>query len=557
MRNLFLSMTTMFAICAAPLLITQTCSAQSAPEPSIVVSLAPLGEQLDDMKHLVNASGFGNLNFMIQSQVKYYTGGIDRENPSGAFLYFEGDDPQPKWLGMVAVEDADKVLDQIANFADIDEGDEYTTITVDSDDEFLIKETGGYFLISDDEEMFDLAPSDPSAALSAVSGDFNFAARVFGQRIPQELRDKGIELINEGFTKQMEELDELDETDQVMIEAQLGQLESLINETDELMMGYKIDKEKKLLTSTFSLTALEGSEFAQRVAVINPPGDSAFTGFLNDTAALDFNLRFQLHEDDVKLYVGLIDKMREQMIDEIDADGEFSDEELATIETASTDIGDCLIASLEGKLVDSGGVLMMGENTINFVGGSTVAETEKFEKAVKDLVGLAEKKADGKLEAKLNSGTYDDITLHKILISIPDDEEEARDMFGSQVEIVVGVSPDKVYLGMGKNPQTILTDAIERSKQPTPSEYGQLMYNVRVAPILRFASAATGEEALADMASTLENDKTGRITIWSKAIPNGIQTSIEAQDGILALIKEGFDAYQQGAFQDNDDVDEF
>lgn len=560
MRNLFLSMTTMFAVCVTPLLITQTSSAQSAPEPSVVISMAPLGEQLDDMKHLVNASGFGNMNFIIQSQVKYYTDGIDREKPSGAYLYFEGEDPKPKWLAMVAIEDGDKVLDQIANFADIDEGSDFITVTTDSEDEFLIKDTGDYFLVSDDKDMFDMAPSNPSTELLAASGDFNVAVRVFGQRVPQELRDKGIELITDGFTQQMEELERLEgavEMDESIIEAQLSQVESLINETDELMIGYKIDKEKKLLTSTFSLTALEGSDIAKRVAVINPPGDSAFTGFLNDTAAADFNLRYQLHEDDVKLYVGLMDTMRQQMIDEIDADGEFTDEELATIETASANISESFKATLEGKLIDTGGVLVMDENSFSFAGGSSIVDTEKFEEAVKSLVDLAETKADGLLEAKLNSGTYDDITLHTILISIPDDEEEARDVFGSQVEIVVGVSPDKVYFGAGKNPLKTLTDAIERSKTPKPSEYGQLLYNVRVAPILRFASKASGEEALADMAETLEKDETGRITIWSKEIPNGIETTFEAQDGILALIKEGFDAYQQGAFQDDDDLDEF
>ena len=554
MRNLFLSVTTLLAVCATSLLTTQTSSAQSAPEPAVVISMAPLGEQLDDMKHLVDASGFGNLNFMIQSQVKYYTGGIDREKASGAFLFFEGDDPKPKWLAMIAVNDADKVLDQVANFADVDEGDDYIIITPDSGEELLIKESDGYFLISDDEAMFDRAPASPSEELMAAAGDENLVFRVFGQRVPQELRDKGIELINEGFTEQMEELENMNEE---MIEAQVAQLKSMINETDEVTLSYKIDKETKLLTAKFSLTALEGSEIAKRVAILSMPGESAFTGFLNDASALDFNLRYQLHEDDVKLYVSLLDNMREQMIDEIDADGEFSDEELATIETASSNIADSLKATLEGKLFDSGGVLMMDENSFKFVAGGTMAETEKFEEAVKSLVDLAETKADGKLEAKLNSGTYDDITLHSLVVSIPDDEEEARKAFGSQIEMIVGVSPDKVYIAAGKDPLTTLTDAIERSKNPVPSEYGQLVYNIRIAPILRFASEIAGEEALADMASTLEENKTGRITLWSKQIPNGIETNIEVQDGILALIKEGFDAYQQGAFQDDDDMDEF
>lgn len=554
MRNLFLSVTMIVTACVAPLLTSQNSSAQSAPEPAIVVSVAPLGEQLDDLKHLVNASGFGSLNFMIQSQVKYYTGGIDREKPSGAYLYFEGDDPKPKWLGMVAVEDADKVLDQIANFADIDEGDDYITITPDSGQAFLIKETAGYFIISDDDAMFDIAPENPSEELTATASDFNLAIKIFGQRVPQELRDKGIELITEGFEQQMEELEQLDQS---VMDAQLVQLKSLINETDQMTMGYKIDKESKLLTARFALTALEGSEIAKRVAVISPDGDSEFTGFLNDNAALDASLRYQLHPDDVKLYVGLIDNLQDQVIGELDDDGELTDQELATVRTASTDIAECLKATLAEELVDSGGMLMMNDDSFNFAAGSSFAETKKFEDAVKSLVDLAESKADGVLEAKLDSGTYDDIALHTILISIPDDEEEARKMLGSQLKIIVGVSPDKVYVAAGKDPLATLTDAIERSKTPVKSDYGQLFYNFRVAPMLRFASGATGEAALANMASTLEKNETGRITIWSKPITNGIETNIEVQDGILALIKEGFDAYQQGAFQGNGGMDEF
>lgn len=554
MRNLFLSVMTIMAACAMPLLAPQTSSAQSAPEPAIVISMAPLGEQLDDLKHLVNASGYGDLNFMIQSQVKYYTGGIDRKKPSGALLYFEGENPKPKWLGMIAVEDPDKVLDQIANFADIDEGGDFIKITPDSGMEFLIKESGGYFIISDDETMFDIAPQDPTKTLTEAVGDFNFAFKIFGQRVPQELRDRGIELISEGFEEQMDEMEQLDES---VMEAQLSQIKSLINETDVVTAGYRIDKASKLLTAHFSLTALKGSEIAKRVSVMAMPGESLFTGFLSDKAAVDSNLRYQLHQDDVNLYVSLIDNLRDQMIGELDADGEFTDQELATIKTAAADIGDCLKATLEGKSVDSGGLLMMDETSFNFAAGSTFAETKKLEDAVKSLVDLAEEKADGNIEVKLNSGTYEDITFHTVLVNIPDGEEEVQKVVGSQLKLILGVSPGKIYVAGGQDPLATLTNAIERSKTPKPSKLGQLFYNVRVAPMLRFASKVAGEEALADMAATLEKNDTGRISIWSKPITNGIETNIEIQDGILALIKEGVDAYQQGAFQGNDAIDEF
>ena len=543
----------MTAVCVSLLLPTQACLAQAPPEPSVVIAMAPLGEQLSDMKHLVNASGFGNLNFMIQSQVKFYTGGISRKNASGAYLYFEGEDTTPKWLVMLAIDDGETVLDQISNFADIDEDGDFIKVLTDNDQEFLIKETDGYFLISDNEEMFNYAPTNPAAELETAAGDFNLALKAFGQRVPEELRAKGVEAMKEAFSNQME----ADGADPEMIQAQLKQLESFVNDTDEIMMGYKVDEESNLLSAKFTLTGMPGSEIAKRVAVVSPPGESEFTGFLNDKAAVDSNLRYQLHEDDVKVYVGYLEQARQQMIDELDADGEFTDEELATISTATDTIADSLKATLEGKLIDSGALLMMDEKSFSFVGGSTLAEAAEFEEAVKSLIELMEVKSDGVIEAKFNSGTFEDITLHTITANIPEDEDEFRKMFGSQVEITLGVSPDKVYVAVGKDPLTALTDAIERSKTPKPSKYGQLMYNVRLAPILRFAGGVTGEQTLADMAATLEDSNSGRVTIWSKAIPNGIETNMEMQDGILALIKEGFDAFQQGAFQNFDDMDEF
>jgi len=360
--------------------------------------------------------------------------------------------------------------------------------------------------------------------------------------------------MNEGFAAEVEGWEDLDAA---MMEAQLKQFESLINETDQIMMGYKIDKESNLLSGKVSMTTLPGSEMAKRLAGLSTPGESEFTGFLNDKSAFDSVLRYQLHPEDVEQYVALLETIRQQIVDEIDADGEFTDEELATIETATNNINESLKATLEAKVMDSGGMLVMDDKSFSFVAGSAMAETAKFEEAIKSLSVLLEAKAEGVLEAKFNSGTYDDITFHTITATLPEDEEEVIKMFGRQMEVILGVAPDKVYMAVGKDALTTLTDAIERSKTPVVPENGQLLYNIRVAPMLRFASGVSGEDALADMATTLETNETGRISFWSKPIPNGVESNFEIQDGIFALIKEGFDAYQQGAFQNFDDLDEF
>ena len=70
-----------------------TTYAQSAPEPAVVISVAPVKEQMDDINYLVDASGFGQAKFLIKSQIRYITNGLDTKRPAGVFLYFEGDDP--------------------------------------------------------------------------------------------------------------------------------------------------------------------------------------------------------------------------------------------------------------------------------------------------------------------------------------------------------------------------------------------------------------------------------------------------------------------------------
>ena len=115
------------AMCVVSLFPSEKTYAQSAPKPAVVVSLAPLGEQMNDLKYLVEASGFGKMNFLIQVQVKHFTAGIDLERPSGMMMFFKGDNPEPQWLGFVAIEDVDEILDSIADFADVDDCLLYTS----------------------------------------------------------------------------------------------------------------------------------------------------------------------------------------------------------------------------------------------------------------------------------------------------------------------------------------------------------------------------------------------------------------------------------------------
>ena len=550
-RNVCLPLMTTIAICVVSLFPSEKTCAQSAPKPAVVVSLAPLGEQMDDLKYLVKASGFGNLNFIIKAQVEHFTDGIDRDRPSGMMMFFKGDDPEPQWLGFVAVEDVDDMLDRIADFADVDEEDDLIMISPETGDQIVAKEVDGYLFIADDKEMFTLAPASPAEVLADLPNNYNLAARVFGQRIPKELRQRGIDLISEGYARQMEELGK--DSDE-FFDTQMEQIKSFVNDTDEIMIGFQADKESGKLSTKMIFRGTPGSELAKRCNVMKDLTAGKFTGFLNSEAAFNANMRAKIIEEDIESYNSLLDQVREQILDEVDADGELEDEEFTKLETLADDMIAVFKETIAEGEFDGGVVMMMNKGSMNFASGAKIANPAKLEKSIKSLLEMAQDQADGKIEVKFNSESYDGISLHTINIAIPSDEEEAQKVLGDKVTIMVGIGTESVYLCAGSDPLPLLKASIEKSK--TAGELESLnQYNAFLAPILRFASGITPEAALEKMADTLEESGKDRISVFSDVIENGIESRLEMEDGILALIQAGFEAAQAGAFQG--DVDEF
>ena len=169
-------------------------------------------------------------------------------------------------------------------------------------------------------------------------------------------------------------------------------------------------------------------------------------------------------------------------------------------------------------------------------------DMDKVEATIKDLAAMAEEKMGEEIEVSLNSGSHKNITFHRFVIQVPDEEEEMRDALGDQVTLIVGIGTKEVYLGAGSNPVATLKKAIDGS-HPTED---LLQYNVYVTPILKFAASMEGDESVEAMAKAMEETGQDRIRITSNLIENGGTMRFEMQDGILSLIKVGFDAFSQG-----------
>ncbi|MFK7766209.1 MAG: hypothetical protein AB8B55_03120 [Mariniblastus sp.] len=525
---------------------------QSAPEPAVVVSIAKFKEQMNDVNYLLTASGFAQMKFMASAMVKGYTKGLDSDKDAGVMLFLNEDSPEPDFLGFVPVTDMEEMLDVISQMAEVEEEDDFTTITTDQGVTMMIREHNGYAFISNKEEMFDSLPDAPGKMLGDLPSKYNLAAKVYAQRIPQSMRDQFTQMIKESSEQTLDSLDEDDELAELQrknLEMSMKQMEMMITESDTLTIGMSADKDGKNLLMDLQFTGLPDSSLAKKLLNSKADQPSRFTGFLMDGAAFTQNQIANLDAEDAAEYAKQIDQLQKTIIKGIDEDGDLTDDEIETVDGALTKLMGALKDTLNEGLLDSGAVVMLEDGEINFAFGAQVSNPAKVEGAVKELVAMAEDKMGGQIEVNLNSGSHKAVTFHEVVVEIPDDEEEAREMLGDQVTIVVGIGKKEVYFAGGSNPVATLKKAMDG----TAMAKEMMQYNFYVTPMLKFAASMEGDPAMEKMAAALEAAGKDRVSMTADLIENGINVRFEMQDGILSLIKVGFEAASGGGFAPSDD----
>ena len=536
-------------------------NAQSSPEPAVVVSIADISQQIKDVDYLFEAAGFGQMKFLAQTTIKQYSKGMDTKTPAGVLLYFNEGSEVPEFLSFVPVSNIDDMLDTISGVAEVDQGDDFTTVVTDDGTEILIKQVGDLAFISNKKEMFENLPSNPQELLGELPTKYNLAAQVFGQRIPQSLRDQVMQGIRDGYEQQLQLLEEDEEgsaqaeMQRTNFEFQMKQFEKWFNETDNITMGMCADKDSKSLFMDVNFTALPGSDMGKRFAASESSEPSLFKGFLIDGAAFTHCARMNISPEDGADYDKMMGQMQKSVIQSIKDEGGMTEEDAKIAEKAVTDLLAVLQDTMAAGVFDSGAVLMMAEGDINFAAGVQVADPKKLEATVKELVAVLEDKLAGEVQVELNSGNHKDVTFHRVILEIPDDQEEVRDVVGDQLTLIIGIGKKSVYLSAGSNPLPLLKQAMDGTG--TSEKSPMMQYNFYLTPILKFAAGIQAEPVVEKMAEALAEKGGDRINMVSKAIENGISMRFEMQDGILSLIKVGVENMGAGGFQAPADENDF
>lgn len=532
------AMITSLILAAISLMPMNQANAQSVAEPAVVVSVAKVAEQLDDIGYLAEASGFGQMSFLIKMQAEQFLKGVDTSKPAGIMMFFREDSETPDALAFFPVSNLDDVLNTISQQAEVDEGDDFTTIIPDEGDELYLREVGGYAFVSDKQEMFDAIPSSPESVLGDLPTQYNLGAKVFAQRIPESLRDQALQMVEEGYTESMEEMGDFPaELQEKNFEMQMATIKSLINETEELVVGFAADEEGGNLHLDFQITGLEGSKLAEQSAASNNIDPTRFAGFLMDGAAFTANACSELNEEDIAQYQDMVGQLRDEAYKELE-DSDMSEEEFEIIRSIADDLFEVVEDTLKEGRIDLGAVVTTNEK-LEFAVGFQVADAGKLEDSFRDLIKMAENEPQFQeaVELKLNSGKINGVQLHEMIVQIPQNEEEMVDVLGEEMTLIIGIDDKQVYLAGGsKDPKGLLEKAMSGEAGDSASTNMTMQYNLFLAPILRMASSIEGEEMMEQMAEMLEASGSDRVQISASIIENGMKGQLQIQDGLLELI---------------------
>lgn len=531
-----------------------------------VVGVTSYNNLLNDINFIGSLGDRPELGQMVQGMIAMFTGGkgldgVDQSKPWGVILQTDGAQFLP--VGCIAVTDLGKVLGIVQGFgAQIKDGaDGIKEIALPNGQSIHVKESNGWAYIGQNPAALSNLPANPAADLNSIVADYDLGARVDVQAVPEQYRQMAVQAMKSGMEDGLKRKDDESDDDfatrRKLAEAQVAQLEQMVNEVDEVTAGWAIDSQQQKTFADFTYTFLPGSKLAKQIAGQGTPKTN-FAGFFQPDAAATFTFAAQSDPETIKENLdqmrATMATMRKQAEKAIDEEDDIPDDETrAAVKAALNDFMDAFEATMETGQFDGGGALHLGASKFTLVAASQIKEPAKFESGLKKLAAIAEKEPDFN-GVQWNAATHEGVNFHTLSVPVPANEADARKFFGDNVDVAIGIGSDSVYVAIGQDNLNAVKQAIDASKAEPGKEVPPFEFSASVGQIMEAAAANATDgntdiyQALAEM---LKNDAQGRDHIRASGtlVENGLKYRFEAEEGVLRAIGKASMMAQQKAQQ--------
>ncbi len=513
--------------------------AQNNP-PVLMVALPSVDDLMADIDFVGQLVGQATARPMVEGMVKSLKG-LDHTKPIGLVVSIDNEKPNP--ILLVPVTSAKDLITSISMFGIIGPPqDDGGVLHVNSPQgDLFVREQNGWAAITHDKDL--QPPADPMKALAGLNADYDIGARVYLQNLSPELRKKAIDQIRQvmafAAAMQQQQGGELGGLSQQSMDQQIQMIERLLNEADQITLGWKLDRQAKNTHFDVTFTAVPGSSLAKDLLQV-ADARTNFAGFISPDAAVTMNFTGKSSPEQIEQAITTLEQLKTKAEQAVDNDTNLPDDNARSqVKTVLRQLLDVIEKTVRTGKSDAGGILVLAPNKFQAVVGGFVADSAGLEAAVKNLITLAKGDAEFNSMAtvKFDLETYKDVKFHQVSVKVPEGEEDAKKIFGDTVDVYFGAGKDSAYAALGKGGLDLAKSVIDKSAAEPNKSVLPFQLSVALAPIFNFASSVNNEPGLAAFAGALQSTQgKDHILVNAKPISNGITYRVQVEEGVLQAV---------------------
>ena len=548
MRKLLLCVLVCAVALSAGGLLPAVARAETA-KPVAVVSVTSYNELVSDANFigkLADRPELGNLlegGLALVTQGKGLTG-VDKSRPWGGIVQTDGKD----FTGYVflPITDLKQVLDLLKLYSKVEEQGKgvFKVSPKDGKKPAFVKAEGGWAFFAEKPEILGQVSGDPASLLLGMEKRYVVALRVFAANVPSHLREKALsqfqEKARQGAHRNPKESEEVFKARQKVGEDVLRSIVGAVNDLDQVMLGWALDREAEKTYLDLSIKAKQGTATAGQLALLEKT-TSMFEGFRASGATLAANWVAQLSGAKIESLTELVDSLKKQAI--LDLEKKVPAEKREAAKQVIVDVAQLIDETLKSGKCDGAVTVMLDPHAVTGLAATYVANgatVERILHTVADFVTKENPTVGGWI--KFDAGSVKSVHIHTVTIPVGSDakdREKVVQMFGESVVVAIGVGPNGVYAAAGRDAVAKLKTAIEASAGQAGKVVPPVDISLNAESLTGFiAEMGKPHEKAGAAAANKELKKTpnqDHVTLVARPIPNGVQYHLEIEQGIVRM----------------------
>jgi len=516
-----------------------TLTAQQPQAPIAAISVAPLDRAIPEMSYLLNAMNIPEMVGVMEMMTGFYTKGLDRSRPIAILVSFDG--TAPDFQVCIPMKDHKQWFQIMSGMGLEPEELAEGLYEISAAGQVMIaKVANGWMYLGQSEDSLSAVPEDPAALIGDLPERYSFSAKIDLQQLPADMRDSAIAEMRAGFERTMQQQlgdqfdTELDAAQEAALD-QMEQLEDLISDTQQLVIGCLIDPTEKKLVIDGAIQFLEGSDLAKHMdAQADLKSDftalrpEQYSGYLRATSVLNNDQEKELAKESLRDSI-------EQTLEMVRQQSELPQEYVDAFQSLIEGMESIAQQSIDQGLLDGALSFDFEQDELRLLAGVKVADGKEVQQKMKDfLAGLPK---SGDVQAEFDVASHAGFQLHQATIKLPKTEETSSLGFGESVQLSLAGSGDVILVCLGSDRLTTLKSAIDRLRTTKGVQVTPLEGSARAGSLARLAQSLRSDAMLEELVPAfdlLSEDDTIKVT--GTILPRGMVMRVSLDEGVLRAL---------------------